>query len=143
MSRERVRNRKPSHVKFASLIALIFLRSPVIFLTSYETTRCPLLLTETPAYRRGTTPTPPIAPSAPSGEPSRVPPLVPRRRPSLALDSLWPTSLTLPTSTGGSGSSEKDADRELAAAAFAAAGKFGSSSSAAAHILGAILKILA
>jgi len=38
----------------------------------------------------------PVAPSALSTEPSRVPP--PRRRPSVALGSLWPKSLTLPTS---------------------------------------------
>src|SRR6218665_2252160 len=40
----------------------------------------------------------PVAPSALSAEPSRVPP--PRRRPSVALGSLWPKSLTLPTSRG-------------------------------------------
>src|SRR6218665_1607128 len=38
----------------------------------------------------------PVAPSALSAEPSRVPP--PRRRPSVALGSPWPKSLTLPTS---------------------------------------------
>src|SRR6218665_1237338 len=40
----------------------------------------------------------PVAPSALSAEPSRVPP--PRRRPSVALGSPWPKSLTLPTSRG-------------------------------------------
>src|SRR6218665_3857982 len=40
----------------------------------------------------------PVAPSALSTEPSRVPP--PRRRPSVALVSLWPKSLTMPTSRG-------------------------------------------
>jgi len=40
----------------------------------------------------------PVAPSALSAEPSRVPP--PRRRPSIALGSPWPKSLTLPTSRG-------------------------------------------
>lgn len=44
---------------------------------------------------------------------------------------------------GSSGSSEKDADRELAAVATAAAGKFVSSSSAVTHIFGVILKISA
>src|SRR6218665_195395 len=39
----------------------------------------------------------PVAPSAPSAEPSSVPP---RRRPSMALGSLWPKFLTLPTSRG-------------------------------------------
>src|SRR6218665_1048539 len=41
---------------------------------------------------------PPIALSTPSAETSRVPP--PRRRPSVALGSLWPKSFTLPTSRG-------------------------------------------
>src|SRR6218665_2017128 len=40
----------------------------------------------------------PVAPAALSFEPSRGPP--PRRRPSVALGSLWPKSLTLPTSRG-------------------------------------------
>src|SRR6218665_3201513 len=40
----------------------------------------------------------PVAPSALSAELSRVPP--PRRRPSVPLGSLWPKSLTLPTSRG-------------------------------------------
>src|SRR6218665_1679654 len=40
----------------------------------------------------------PVAPSALSSEPSRVPP--PRRRPSVALGSLWPKFLTLPTLRG-------------------------------------------
>src|SRR6218665_147550 len=40
----------------------------------------------------------PVAPSALSAEPSRIPP--PRRRPSVALGSLWPKSLTQPTSRG-------------------------------------------
>src|SRR6218665_2322800 len=37
----------------------------------------------------------PVAPSALSAEPSRVPP--PRRRPIVALGSVWPKSLTMPT----------------------------------------------
>src|SRR6218665_978474 len=41
---------------------------------------------------------PPVPPSAPSAEPSRVPPLI--RRPSVALGYLWLKSLTLPTSSG-------------------------------------------
>src|SRR6218665_2761213 len=40
----------------------------------------------------------PVAPSALSAEPSRGPP--PRRRPSVAVGSPWPKSLTLPTSRG-------------------------------------------
>jgi|SRR6218665_637773 len=39
--------------------------------------------------------------------------------PSVALGSLWPKSLTLPTSRGHYGSSDKDADREPAAVAAA------------------------
>src|SRR6218665_1626096 len=59
----------------------------------------------------------PVAPSALSAEPSRVPP--PRRRLSVALGSLWPKSLTLPTSKSSYESSEKDDNREAAAAAVA------------------------
>ena len=40
----------------------------------------------------------PVAPYALSAEPSRVPP--PRRRPSVALGSLWPKSLNMPTCRG-------------------------------------------
>src|SRR6218665_1718612 len=40
----------------------------------------------------------PVAPSSLSAEPTRVPP--PRRRSSVALGSLWPKSLTMPTSRG-------------------------------------------
>ena|SRR6218665_3008186 len=40
----------------------------------------------------------PVAPSALSAKPSRVPP--PQRRSSMALGSLWPKSLMLPTSRG-------------------------------------------
>src|SRR6218665_1731280 len=54
-----------------------------------------------------------VAPSTLSAEPSRFPP--PRRRPSVALGSLWPKSLILPPRPYGS--SEKDADRQPAAAA--------------------------
>src|SRR6218665_3235392 len=50
-----------------------------------------------PPSRYGNNPWP-VALSALSAEPSRVPP--PRQRPSVALGSLWPKSLTLPTSRG-------------------------------------------
>ena len=61
---------------------------------------------------------PPVALSATSAKPSRVP--TPRRWPSVALGSLWPKSLTHFNTSYGS--SDKDADREPAAAAVAAAG---------------------
>jgi len=113
----------------------------------------------------------PVAPSALSGEPSRVPP--PRRRTSVALGSMWSKSLTPPTSnfkgSYGSpassataqrgigfslaeildpanfkrsyGSSEKDAYREPAAAVVAVAGHLVSSLSTPVYVLGAIPKI--
>src|SRR6218665_2827673 len=56
-----------------------------------------MLHAKTPTSRYDNNPRP-VAPSALSAEPSRAPP--PRRRPSVALGSLWPKSLTLPTSRG-------------------------------------------
>src|SRR6218665_1240692 len=56
-----------------------------------------MLHAKTPVHHRGTITNPrPVAPSALSAEPSRVPPS--QRRPSMALGSLWPKSLTLPIS---------------------------------------------
>src|SRR6218665_2471444 len=58
-----------------------------------------MLQARTPVHHRGTITIPrPVAPSALSAEPSRVPP--PRRRPGMALGSLWRKPLTLPTSRG-------------------------------------------
>src|SRR6218665_1864454 len=81
----------------------------------------------------------PVAPSALSAEPSRVPP--PRRRLSVALASLWPKSLTLPTSKRSYESSEKDDNRVAAAAAVVVVGHLVSSLSAPVYILEAIPKI--
>src|SRR6218665_429745 len=99
-----------------------------------------MLHAKTPVHHRGTLKkTWPVALSALSAEPSRVPP--PRRRLSVALGSLWPKSLTLPTSKRSYESSEKDDNRETAAAAVAVAGHLVSSLSAPFYILEAILKI--
>src|SRR6218665_1160604 len=80
----------------------------------------------------------PVAPSALSAEPSRVPP--PRRRPSVALGSVAEI-LDLANFKRSYGSSEKDADREPATAVVAIDGHFVSSLSAPVYILGAISKI--
>src|SRR6218665_368487 len=81
----------------------------------------------------------PVAPSALSAEPSRVPP--PRRRPSMALGSPWPKSLTLPTSRGHMDLARKMPIGGPAAAAVAVVDHLVSSLSAPVYILGAISKI--
>src|SRR6218665_3267961 len=81
----------------------------------------------------------PVALSALSAEPSRIPP--PRRRLSVALGSLWPKSLALLTSKRSYESSEKVDNRETAAAAIAVAGHRVSSLSALVYILRAIPKM--
>src|SRR6218665_3568468 len=63
-----------------------------------EITSCHLLYAETHVHRRGTTTTPPVALSVPSADLSRVPP--PWRRITVALGSMWPKFLILPTSRG-------------------------------------------
>src|SRR6218665_722371 len=63
-----------------------------------EITPCPMLHGETPVHYQGMTTTPPVAPCTSSAEPSSAP--LPRRQSSMALGSIWPKSLTLPTLRG-------------------------------------------
>src|SRR6218665_1683110 len=75
----------------------------------------------------------PVAPSALFAEPSGV--LPPRRRPSVALGSLWPKSLTLPTSRGHTDLVRKMPIRSQLRLLFAVDGHFVSSLSAPVYIL--------